>query len=126
MYRQLAETLVDVKRPGSFNQSLMELGATVCTAQSPDCEKCPVRSYCNAYNEVKQKIKKEKECAICGESGKTESVTKYPCKVKKTAQRPESVATVLVKSNQNIYVLFSYFKMKMTSICWYKGQAVGY
>jgi A/G-specific adenine glycosylase len=109
----LAEKLVDLKRPGSFNQSLMELGATVCTAQSPECEKCPIREYCNAYSEVEKfkennkkalaKEKKRKEekrnCVACGEYGPTESVTKYPTKVKKTAQRPESVATAIVECN---------------------------
>ena len=30
----------------------MELGATVCTAQSPLCSECPVKDNCNAYNEV--------------------------------------------------------------------------
>ncbi|MCB9884348.1 MAG: A/G-specific adenine glycosylase [Planctomycetes bacterium] len=35
-------------RAGDFNQALMELGATVCTPQSPRCERCPVRSGCAA------------------------------------------------------------------------------
>lgn len=37
-------------RPGIFNQSLMELGATVCLPNgAPDCEKCPVKLLCYAY-----------------------------------------------------------------------------
>jgi A/G-specific adenine glycosylase len=32
-----------------FNQSLMELGATVCTPQSPSCWSCPVRSTCRGH-----------------------------------------------------------------------------
>jgi len=35
-------------RPGLFNQSLMELGATVCTPQNPRCDECPVRAHCIA------------------------------------------------------------------------------
>ncbi len=31
-----------------LNQSLMELGATVCTPRGPDCPKCPVRRFCAA------------------------------------------------------------------------------
>ncbi len=31
-----------------LNQSLMELGALVCTPQNPDCERCPVRRSCVA------------------------------------------------------------------------------
>lgn len=35
---------------GAFNQSLMELGATVCVPNAaPNCEKCPVRTMCKAY-----------------------------------------------------------------------------
>ncbi len=36
--------------PGAFNQSLMELGATVCVPNgAPDCAHCPVASLCVAY-----------------------------------------------------------------------------
>lgn len=43
-----AEALVRGERPGDLNQSLMELGATVCTPRSPDCSHCPVREFCAA------------------------------------------------------------------------------
>jgi A/G-specific adenine glycosylase len=34
--------------PASWNQALMELGATVCTPRSPSCSDCPVASGCLA------------------------------------------------------------------------------
>lgn len=43
-----AERLLDRRHPGDFNQSMMELGATVCTPRSPHCEKCPVSAVCKA------------------------------------------------------------------------------
>lgn len=43
-----AEVLVEGPRPGDWNQSLMELGATVCVPQNPLCLVCPVRSACRA------------------------------------------------------------------------------
>ncbi len=43
-----AARLVPGARPGAFNQSLMELGATVCTPKKPSCESCPVAKYCEA------------------------------------------------------------------------------
>ncbi len=46
--RALAETLLDPKRPGEFNQALMELGATVCVPKQPLCGTCPVRVHCQA------------------------------------------------------------------------------
>ena len=39
---------LDRNRPGDFNQALMELGAMVCTPQSPRCETCPVQIDCLA------------------------------------------------------------------------------
>lgn len=38
-------------RYGDVNQSLMELGATVCTPASPKCAECPVSSFCRALAE---------------------------------------------------------------------------
>ncbi|MEN9572447.1 MAG: A/G-specific adenine glycosylase [Verrucomicrobiota bacterium] len=35
----------------ALNQSLMELGATVCTPQNPACPHCPVRVHCVAHRE---------------------------------------------------------------------------
>ena len=35
----------------ALNQSLMELGATVCTPQNAQCALCPVRSHCVAHRE---------------------------------------------------------------------------
>jgi A/G-specific adenine glycosylase len=46
---KIATALVDDRRPGDFNQSLMELGATVCTPRSPNCQECPISSACDAF-----------------------------------------------------------------------------
>jgi A/G-specific adenine glycosylase len=43
---QQAESLLDPRRPGDFNQAMMELGATVCTPRRPKCLICPLNSYC--------------------------------------------------------------------------------
>jgi A/G-specific adenine glycosylase len=34
-----------------FNQSLMELGALVCTPRNPQCKICPVKKFCVAFQE---------------------------------------------------------------------------
>jgi A/G-specific adenine glycosylase len=41
-----AQGLVSTRRPGDFNQALMELGATVCLPQQPKCLLCPVSKLC--------------------------------------------------------------------------------
>jgi A/G-specific adenine glycosylase len=43
----LAAALVDPRRPGDFNQALMELGATVC-GRDPPCPRCPLVTLCAA------------------------------------------------------------------------------
>lgn len=44
----LAQRLVPPRRPGDFNQAIMELGATVCLPQNPRCGDCPVAKQCQA------------------------------------------------------------------------------
>ncbi len=48
---QLSEALLDREHPREFNQALMDLGATVCTAKKPDCNNCPWIPHCQAYNQ---------------------------------------------------------------------------
>lgn len=45
---RIARALVPPDRPSAFNQSLMELGATICTPTSPRCAECPVAAQCAA------------------------------------------------------------------------------
>jgi A/G-specific adenine glycosylase len=44
----LAASLVAARDPSSWNQALMELGATTCSPRAPRCEACPVRVECAA------------------------------------------------------------------------------
>ncbi len=46
--QQLADALAQVDQPADLNQGLMELGATVCTPQSPTCLLCPWAKVCVA------------------------------------------------------------------------------
>jgi A/G-specific adenine glycosylase len=47
-YYNLAEQLLERDAPGDWNQALMELGATVCSARRPACPACPLRGSCRA------------------------------------------------------------------------------
>lgn len=44
----IASAIVPAENPGDFNQSLMELGATVCTPRAPRCDVCPLAASCRA------------------------------------------------------------------------------
>jgi len=41
-----AQTVLDPRRPGDFNQAMMELGATVCLPDQPRCAACPIQRFC--------------------------------------------------------------------------------
>jgi A/G-specific adenine glycosylase len=59
--RALAGELVDPKRPGDFNQALMEHGALVCTPQSPTCQECSLVSHCQAHEVGSVPIRPERK-----------------------------------------------------------------
>lgn len=45
---ELLEALLMRRRPGDFNQAMMELGQTVCLPRAPRCSSCPLRADCRA------------------------------------------------------------------------------
>lgn len=47
-FTELAQTLLDKKRPGDYNQAIMDFGATVCTPAAPQCLVCPLAAVCRA------------------------------------------------------------------------------
>lgn len=49
-----SELVAPAGNPGLFNESLMELGATVCVPKSPRCEACPLAALCVARREGMQ------------------------------------------------------------------------
>ena len=49
LFTQLAETLLDKKQPGIYNQALMDFGAVVCKPKLALCSSCPLKSKCVAF-----------------------------------------------------------------------------
>jgi len=47
--REIAAALVDPLAPGDWTQALMELGATICLPQTPQCLLCPLNELCQAH-----------------------------------------------------------------------------
>ncbi len=47
--RPLAQALIPLGQGWTWNQALMELGALICTAAAPACQRCPLRVHCHAY-----------------------------------------------------------------------------
>lgn len=46
---KLAGDVLPHGRAAAWNEGLMELGQHVCTPRSPDCARCPVAAWCEAY-----------------------------------------------------------------------------
>jgi len=53
---QQAIQLIPSKRPGDYNQAIMELGALVCKPGQPVCHACPIADLCNAYKDGSQQL----------------------------------------------------------------------
>jgi A/G-specific adenine glycosylase len=63
-FKSLAQQLIDVERPGTFNQALMEFGARHCVPQNPDCNRCVFSGQCEAVrtgtvSDLPAKLKKQ-------------------------------------------------------------------
>ena len=55
-FKQLAQTLIDKKNPGEYNQALMEFGSLYCKPSKPDCTSCVFSNNCFAFAENKVEI----------------------------------------------------------------------
>lgn len=77
---QLAEALTPQQRHASYTQAIMDLGATVCTRQKPQCSQCPLQYDCLALAQQR--------------------VLDFPEKKKKKAH-PTKHATVLILQHQD-------------------------
>ncbi|WP_179393495.1 A/G-specific adenine glycosylase [Sporosarcina sp. JAI121] len=76
--------LIDKEDPSSFNQGLMELGATICTPK-PRCLLCPVMDFCLAFQEGRQE--------------------ELPVKTKKTKMEIIPVASFAIRNAQEEWLL---------------------
>ncbi|WP_318616496.1 A/G-specific adenine glycosylase [Sporosarcina sp. YIM B06819] len=84
IFEDVVMDLIDKKDPSSFNQGLMELGATICTPK-PKCLLCPVRDFCTAFHEGRQE--------------------ELPVKTKKTTMKVIPVASFAIQNEQGEWLL---------------------
>jgi A/G-specific adenine glycosylase len=50
-FEATAQEFLDKKNPATYNQAIMDFGATVCKPIAPLCEDCPFQLKCIAYNQ---------------------------------------------------------------------------
>lgn len=65
-FKQLAQSLIDSKQPGTFNQAIMDFGSLQCKPQSPNCDECPLNTSCVAFEKksIKELPVKEKKLKV--------------------------------------------------------------
>ncbi len=81
-FAQLADQLLDKKRPDVYNQAIMDFGATQCVPANPNCTICPFQKKCIAF--AKQII------------------TTLPVKIKKIKKRERYFNYLLIKCEDTI------------------------
>lgn len=55
LVEQRLRQMLSRRRPGDFNQAMMELGQTVCLPRAPRCQVCPLRRMCKAYSAIRKR-----------------------------------------------------------------------
>lgn len=56
LFTALANDVLPTNQAASFNQAMMDFGATQCTPSSPRCQSCPLQETCVAYREDKVEL----------------------------------------------------------------------
>jgi A/G-specific adenine glycosylase len=82
-FSQLANELLDKKKPGKYNQAIMDFGATICKP-SPVCSVCPMRSICKAFQ--------------------LNAVTHFPVKEKVLERKNRWFTMFILRSGKKIFV----------------------
>lgn len=56
VFRELANRCLDVHDPATYNQAIMDFGATCCTPARPACTRCPLSDHCQAFQTNKVQV----------------------------------------------------------------------
>jgi A/G-specific adenine glycosylase len=54
----ISEALVPHRHVFDFNQALMDLGATVCSARKPACGACPMKNFCRSCQALSSPVRR--------------------------------------------------------------------
>ncbi|PBL00334.1 DNA glycosylase [Armillaria gallica] len=86
------DSMVRNRYPGDINQALIELGSTVCKVRAPDCEQCPLKSQCAAYQSEVKLVPLQQDiedlCTLC-DPRLERGVAAYPMKAERKKPRVE-------------------------------------
>ncbi|WP_347301392.1 A/G-specific adenine glycosylase [Dolosigranulum savutiense] len=85
VFQAIAEHLIDPKRPGDFNQALMDIGATICTPKNYHPERSPLKEFNSSYV--------------------NETWEYYPVTSKNKPPTPYTYLAIIVQDNDGQYLL---------------------
>ena len=54
--KMFMDSILDIDRPGDFNQAVMDLGRYICKPRNPLCSECPIHSSCIANQKSEQEL----------------------------------------------------------------------
>lgn len=84
LYEEKTLELMSI-RHDDFTQAMMDLGATICTPKAPNCEKCPLKEQCKAFETSKQ--------------------LNFPVKIKQIKKRTQKVALCVVLLQDEVLLI---------------------
>lgn len=98
IFEAIGSYLIDPKRPGDFNQAIMDLGSSYCTAKNPQPLSSPVRAFnLSTFN------------------GTT---LKYPVKSKKQKAKPVYYQALMVENNRGQFLIEKRIHSKLLNNLW--------
>ncbi len=85
IFQEIADATMDKTRPAVYNQAIMELGALICRPRNPLCAKCPVDSFCRAFQ--------------------TQSVNEFPYRKKRVKIPERHFAIAVIRKGEQLLII---------------------
>jgi A/G-specific adenine glycosylase len=83
-FHNLVMDLMDMNKPDSFNQALLDFGALQCKPRGPMCHNCPFAMYCYAF--------------------RNNIIDSLPVKAKKTEPRSRYFTYIIIRYNEDTFI----------------------
>ena len=84
IFSELAQTVLDKTKADTNNQAIMEFGALMCKPKDPDCNDCPLKEGCKAFQ--------------------NNEIDKLPVKIKKGKQKKLYFEYLFITNKENTYI----------------------
>lgn len=85
VFDHLVRETISHNDPSSFNQGLMDLGATICKPTSPDCVSCPLQTHCLSFAQG--------------------TTAEFPVKSKKVKPKPVSYLAQIIRNDKDQFLI---------------------